>query len=163
MPGLLFDSYLKWDLQVSQSIRKAKSALHGIKLIKNHFNKNECKQLLTSNYYSILKYNSKIWYLPTFNTVLKRQLLSASAAALKLISQSNDIQISHERFHRLNTRATSVKMMNYKLALHFYKNYNDLKQNDTWMSLNFQQTFNNRCDLISMVDSSCNKIGRRAP
>ena len=48
--GITFDSQLKWDLQVSQSIRKAKRALHGIKLIRKHFNKNELKQLLTSNY-----------------------------------------------------------------------------------------------------------------
>ena len=158
--GITFDSQLKWDTQVSQTIRKAKSALHGIKLIKKFFNKNELKQLLTSNYYSILYYNSEIWHLPTLNTILKRQLLSASAAALKLISQTNDRQISHERLHLLNARATPVKMMTYKLALQLYKSYNDPKQNDTWMSLNFQQTFNTRCDTISIVDSSWNKIGR---
>ena len=160
VPGIMFDSQLKRDIQVSQSIRKAKSALHGIKLIKKYFDKTELKQLLTSNYYSILYYNSKIWHLPTLNTILKRQLLSASAAGLKLISQSNDIVISHERLHTLNARATPAKMMTYKLALQLYKSCNDHKQNDTWMSLNLQQTFNNRCDTISIVDTSRNKIGR---
>ena len=34
-------------------------------------------------------------------------------------------------------------MMNYELALQLYKSFNDKKQNDSWMSLNFQQAFNN--------------------
>jgi hypothetical protein len=108
--AIMFDSQLKWDIQVSQSIRKAKSALHGIKLIKKYFDKTELKQLLTSNYYSILYYNSEIWHLPTLNTIQKRQLLSASAAGLKLLSQSNDIVISHERLHTLNARATPTDL-----------------------------------------------------
>ena len=35
-----FDSQMKWEPQVSQAIKKARKALHGIKLIKKHFDKN---------------------------------------------------------------------------------------------------------------------------
>ena len=38
--GIQFDSQMKWESQVSQAIKKARKALHGIKLIKKHFDKN---------------------------------------------------------------------------------------------------------------------------
>ncbi len=44
--GFMFDSQLKWDIQVSQSIRKAKNALHGIIDIKIHFNKKKHRALV---------------------------------------------------------------------------------------------------------------------
>ena len=34
------------------------------------------------------------------------------------------------------------------------------KQNDTWMSLNFQQTFNKRCESISIINASMTRIGQ---
>ena len=61
--GILFDSQMKWEPQVSQSINKARKALHGIKLIKKRFDKNDLRQLLTSNYYSVVYYNSEVWHL----------------------------------------------------------------------------------------------------
>ena len=58
--GIQFDSQMKWEPQVSQAIKKVRKALHGIRLIKKHFDKNELRQLLTSNYYSVLYYNSEV-------------------------------------------------------------------------------------------------------
>ena len=104
--GVEFDSLLKWDHQVAQAINKAKRALHGIRLIKKHFTKTELRQLLTSNFYSILYYNSEVWHIPTLHSNLKRMLLGASASALRLIGQSRDIRISYDRLHRMNARAT---------------------------------------------------------
>ena len=158
--GILFDSQMKWEPQVSQSINKARKALHGIKLIKKHFDKNELRQLLTSNYYSVLYYNSEVWHMPSLHTSLKRQLLSASAAALKIMGHRQDIQISHEQLHLMNARATPIKLMTYKLSLQLYKSYNDNQQNETWLSLNFQQMFNNRTDTILIADESKNRIGK---
>ena len=98
--GNQFDSQMKWETQVSQARKKARKALlHGCNLIKKHFDKNELRQLLTSNYYSVLYYNRGVWHMPSLHTSLKRQLLSASAAALKIMGQSQDIQISFERLH----------------------------------------------------------------
>ncbi len=158
--GILFDSQMKWEPQVSQSINKARKALHGIKLIKKHFDKNELRQLLTSNYYSVLYYNSEVWHMPSLHTSLKRQLLSASAAALKIMGHRQDIQISHEQLHLMNARATPIKLMTYKLSLQLYKSYNDNQQNETWLRLNFQQMFNNRTDTILIADESKNRIGK---
>ena len=53
-------------------------------IITKHFNNKELLQILPSNFYSILYYNSEVWMLKNLNTNLKRSLLSTSANALKM-------------------------------------------------------------------------------
>ena len=53
------------------------------KIIKGHFKTKELLQLITSNYYSILYYNSEIWHLQSLKANLKQKLLSSSARGVK--------------------------------------------------------------------------------
>ena len=123
--------------QVAKTIKKAKSTLHAIKLIKPYFTNQEWKQIVTSNFYSVLFYN---WYLPTLNPHSKQQLLSVSANALKLCSNHYVDQISYKNLHTLNTRATPNQFMQYKHALLLYKLFNRQEPIQEWVTLNFQQT-----------------------
>ena len=82
--GVIFDNKLNWSAQVLNSIQKANKALHAICLIKQNFSKNELRMLITSNFYSILFYNSEIWHIPTLQRHLKAKLKSTSANALKI-------------------------------------------------------------------------------
>ena len=66
---------LEWRDQVNKSINKAKKAYHAINLIRKYFNCDELKGLVTSNYYSILYYNSEIWHLPSLSPNLKQKML----------------------------------------------------------------------------------------
>jgi hypothetical protein len=77
-------------------------------LIKKYFNKIEFKQLLTANFYSILGYNADIWRLPNLNQVLKKQLVNASASALKLCTPTYHCVMSYKTLNELNTRATPI-------------------------------------------------------
>ena len=63
--GVKFDSNLKWSPHVSAVIKKSLAALHAIKLIRKYFTHKELSMLLTSNFFSILYYNSEIWHLKT--------------------------------------------------------------------------------------------------
>jgi hypothetical protein len=109
---------------------------------------------LTSNYYSIFYNNSEVWHIPSLHTSQKSPLLSASAAD----SRSSDVLRPTPSYHG---RATTVKLMGYKLSLQLCENFNDSQQNETWLHLNFQLMFNSRCDTISIADdSSRNKVGR---
>ena len=65
--GVTFDSKLNWQIQVPSAITKNKSSFHAIKLISKYFKKYENLQLLTSNFYLVLYYNSEIWHLPTLS------------------------------------------------------------------------------------------------
>ena len=82
--GVLFDSKLQWQPQVSNTISKSKRALHALTMIRKYFNKEQLLNIITSCYYSILYYNSEIWHLPQLSPQLKQNLLAASAAPLKL-------------------------------------------------------------------------------
>ena len=89
--GIFFDSKLTWAKHIANQVNKSSRALHAIKLIRRYFNKGEILALLTSNIYSILFYNSKVWHIPNLKPPLKQLLLSASANALKLSQQRPDV------------------------------------------------------------------------
>ena len=158
--GVKFDSKLTWGDQVNQTINKAKKAYHAINLIKNYFNSNELKGLLTSNYYSILYYNSEIWHIPTLAPHLKQKLLSASANAIKLCLSKLPWNTSHEAIHRLAGRGTPEQMSKYKHALQMYKLYNSSQMSDDWVDLNNQQNFNGRNPNVQIFIRSNYKVGK---
>ena len=86
--------------------------------------------------------------------------MSCSARALKLLGNKTDIRILYEQLHKMCARATPVQMMNYKHSLLLFKLYNDTKQTDDWMDLNWNQSFNNRSTKVRQFDVSSKKIGK---
>ena len=160
--GVLFDSKLNWSTQVAQTIMKAKKTLHAIKLIRKFFRKDELKQLLTSNFFSVLYYNCEVWLTPMMDPRSKQQLLAASTMALKLCESQHDNMISYERLHEIHGRATPLKMMKYRLAIQLYKVYNGRIETEDWIDLNFQQNFNNRNTRVQISDTSNLRIGRNS-
>ena len=116
--------------------------------------------LITSNYYSILYYNSEIWHLPsnTFNS--KKQLLAASARPLKLCTRTYDFNMSYDYLHTTNKRATPIQYMKYSHSILLHKLYNSSNQNQDWLDLFTNQTFNTRNGNTHFVDTSTYKIGK---
>ena len=158
--GVQFDSKLSWSDQVNKSINKSKKTLHAINLIKKYFKTDELKGLLTSNFYSVLYYNSEIWNLPTLSTHLKTKLLSASANALKMCLTTLPQNTSHDSIHRMTKRGTPTQMCNYKHAIQLYKLFNSTTMSDDWISLNFQQNYNGRNNKLQIFNSSNYKVGQ---
>ena len=158
--GVQFDSKLSWKDQVNKTINKAKKAFHAISLIRKYFDKNEIKGLLTSNYFSVLYYNSEIWHLPTLSPHLKQKLLSASANAIKLCLTKLPQNTSFESIHNLAKRATPTQISSYKHAIQLYKLYNSSNMSDDWLSLNIQQSFNERNGKFQIYNISNYKVGR---
>ena len=90
-------------------------------LIKKYFNQQELLTLLTSNFYSILYYNSEIWHLPTLAPQLKQLLLSTSAAALKITQRAPNPMQSFINIHTECKRALPEQMMIYKHSIMLHK------------------------------------------
>ena len=158
--GIIFDSKLQWGPQVENAILKSNKAKHAIMLIRKFFNKQELNTLLTSNFFSVLYYNSDVWHIPSLNPRLKQQILLASARALKLCTSNYNLTMSFIQIHTLNNRATPNQLMLYKHALLLYKIWNDKIYSDDWLSLNFQQNFNVRNSTVKLIDTSNLKIGK---
>ena len=129
-------------------------------MIRRYFNKSELNNLLTSNYYSVLYYNSDIWLIPSLKPQLFQQLLSALASAHKMISFTYDHLVSFDQIHSLLNRATPKMFMAYKHALMLYRISNDTNHSNEWLSLNFQLNFNSRDQSVKVVDTSRLKIGK---
>ena len=106
-----------WTRFISEAhcVSRSLNALNAIKLIKKFVIKKELLQLITSNFYSTLYYNSDIWNLPSLKVSLKGKLMSASVKALKVCMYYPDPMISFENIHLLNKRATPNAMMKYNL------------------------------------------------
>ena len=109
--GVIFDNKLQWSNQVAQAINKSKKTLLSIKLITKYLTKSEIKQLITSNFYSILYYNCEIWLMPSLSPRLKQQLLATSSTALRLLNGVKDLIISFDLLHKLHKRAQPMNVM----------------------------------------------------
>ena len=157
--GILFDSKLQWSPQVNQCIKKSLKALHAIRLIKSHFKETELKQLVTSNFYSILYYNSEVWHLPSLNPFLKKQLLSASAKALYVCTRNIDRSISFKNLHKNNLRATPQQFSKYKHSIILFNLYNSQQPPRDWVSLNFNQVLTSRQTHFEITREQNYKIG----
>ena len=160
--GITFDSRLQWSFQVSNTIKKANATLNAIKLIRRYFTTKELLALLTSNFYSILYYNSEVWHTESMKATLKQQILSTSARALKICMYFPDPMISFQRIHQMNNRALPEQMMAYKHALLLFKLYNSKIPSLEWMYLNFQQTLTSRQSLFKTMKNNKLRVGNNA-
>ena len=157
--GITFDSKLQWHNQIQNSIQKSKRALGAINIIRNFFSKEQLLTIITSNFYSILYYNSEVWHLPTLSPNLKQKLLSASSAPLKICTKNYNNMISFEALHLINNRALPNQITFYKHALCLHKLYNSDSTNSNWLSLFLNQNFNARYKFTQFSNIARYKIG----
>ena len=139
--------------------RKANSALHAIKLIRGFFTEKEWIRLITSNFYSILYYNSELWQLTPLSPRLKQLLLLASARALKTCMRYNNRFESFEALHERAHRATPPNYSLYKHAQILHKLYNAGEPDIEWVSLNFQHQFSMRQGHIIVAKANNLRVG----
>ena len=160
--GVIFDTKLQWAPQVNQSLKKSASALNAIRLIKRFFNTTELVHLVTSNFYSILFYNSEVWHLPSLKNTLKQSLLSASAKALKLCMYYPDPFTSFIKIHEINKRALPENLLIYKHAIQLHKLYNSKSITNEWLHLNTNQVLTSRQTTFITHKTNTNKVGLNA-
>ena len=157
--GVEFDSKLQWGKHVAKVIEKANKALNAIKLIRKHFTTPELISIVTSNFYSILFYNSEIWHLHNLNTNLKHALFVASANSLKMCLNYKTDMISYIDLHKMTNRATPEMLSDYKLALSLYKIFNNESPQNEWLHLNFSQITTSRQTNFMTSKSNNLKLG----
>jgi hypothetical protein len=87
VPGVTLDCKLTLSTHINNTLKKAKKALNTIKLLRTHFTMCKLRQIITSNFDSIMYYFSEIWYFPYLSPQLKQQLISASAYTLELVPE----------------------------------------------------------------------------
>ena len=126
---------LQWTDQIAHCIAKSNKSLVAIKMIKKYFNTNELLMFVTSNFYSILFYNSEIWHLPTLKHNIKQKLLSSSAKAIKFCVKFCTRDVSFDDLHAMYHRATPEKVQLYKMALSLFKILNSENYTLEWASL----------------------------
>ena len=99
--GVLFDQKLQWSEHISLCTSKSSKALTAVRMIKKYFTTKELLQIVTSNVYSILYYNSEIWHLASLKSNLKQKLLSTSAKAISTCVKYCTLTISFINLHSL--------------------------------------------------------------
>ena len=158
--GLTFDSKLQWGPHIYTVVTKANRALNAIKLIKKVFNTEELIQLVTSNFYSVLFYNSEVWHLKYLHQNLKSMFLTASAMALRACFNHSDIQLlSYIDLHEMCGRATPDQMQSYKLSLQLYKTFNFMTLTQDWLQINFNGVNMTRQTEFSIKKCNGLKVG----
>ena len=157
--GVIFDSKLTWSKHISTQICRANKALHANRMIKIFFSQSEIITLLTSNFYSILYYNSEVWHLPNLKPELNQMLLSSSANALKISQRHPDRMESFTNVHKNCKRALPIQIIEYKHAILLHKLYNDQIPVSDWVELNFNQILTSRQTLFKVTKNNNFKVG----
>ena len=157
--GVIFDSKHQRTSHVCKAIQKSNRSLCAMRLIKKYFTKQELCTLLTSNFYSILYYNSEIWHIPSLNPNSKQLLMSASAKALRICVNDQSTIYSYIDMHKITNRATPSQILVYKHAILLYKLYNTINSTSDWVKLNFQQTLTSRQVNFKISQTNCYRIG----
>ena len=160
--GVVFDQKMQWAEQVSHCVTKAKRALTAIRMIRKFFTTKELLQLVTSNVYSILFYNSEIWHLPSLKTNLKQKLLSCSAHAIKICVKYCTRDVSFLDLHTTFKRANPERFLLYKTALNLFKLMNSTSNTIEWVALNFNQILTSRQSNFITVKANRKKVGLNA-
>ena len=104
---IIFDSKPTWATQIENQIN----------MIRKYFNQDKMLLLLTSNFFSILYYNSEVWHIPKLKPALNQLILSASTNALKLSQRNPDFFESFVNKRKNCKRATPNKKITYKHAI----------------------------------------------
>ena len=128
-------------------------------MIKKYFTQEEILVLITSNFYSIIFYNSEIWHLPKLKPELKQLLLSASAKALKVSQKHPDRMESFVDVHKHCKRALPEQMIEYKHAILLHKLYNEHQPVTDWIELNTYQILTSRQTHFKISRTNVFKIG----
>jgi len=131
--GVIFDSKLEWSLQVENSVKKARCALQGLRVINKYFTTPERLILITSFFYSRLYYGSQVWLIPSLKRILKNKLFSASGAALRLLDKDSSFKDLHKKFNR----ATPTQFQKYTTAISLYDLIKKEIPEDEWINLQF--------------------------
>ena len=131
-------------------------------MIKKFFNTQELLQLVTSNFYSILYYNSEIWHLSSLKSNLKQKLLSASAKAIKVCVKYCTRDVSFNNLHVIYKRATPEKFLLYRHALCLFKLINYPIFQTEWVALNFNQILTSRQTKFCSSRANRKKVGLNA-
>ncbi len=114
--GLMFDSKLNWTNHVYNAVSISSKSLSALKIIRKFFTTKEFLMLLTSNYASVLYYNSEVWLIHSLSVSNKKLLLFTSSNALKVAYNYRFQFISYMDLHKIAGQATPSMLTNYKLA-----------------------------------------------
>ena len=157
--GVLFDSKMQWSPHDYKVVLKANKALNAIKILGKFFKTNELIMFVTSNFFSILYYNSEVWQLPNLNQNSKHLLFVASSNALKVCLYYPILPYSYLDLHKITRRATPDMICKYKLALSLNKTFNDQLPYNEWLHLNFNQIITSRHVMFITLKNNNKKVG----
>ncbi len=165
--GILFDKNLNWSSQVSKAIKRTNRMLFGLKKIRRFLDVPQCKQVVTSFYYSVLYYGFEVWHHRHLASHLKRKIKSAHYRALRLIfgkatsrDQLDNERASPEELARYLEAKLAVKVVNKKSPTRLYDEmmrqaYSERRQPgrlqffDTSKKMMGRQIFRNRLQQVS--------------
>ena len=150
-----------WNTHVANCIVKAKKALFALRLLRKYFKTDEMRVLLDANFYSVLYYNAVIWLTPDLGAMMKQNLISVSANALRSCLMYDSREISFENVHIVNKKCTPKQIMMYLNAIKLYKflNENPDCPNTEMIRVLEQMVFTRRQINFEILRTNKTKIG----
>ena len=111
--GVIFDSKLNWSTHIASCISKAKTKLFALRQLKKYFTPEQMRLLLDSQFYSVLYYNAVIWLTSDITSMLRHNLMSISANALRSCILKDNFDVSFVNIHIKCKKSTPEQISLY--------------------------------------------------
>jgi hypothetical protein len=150
---------LQWSDHIISAINRANGLLNAIKIIRFFFIKSKMINLVKSNFYSILFYNSEVWHIPNLSQDLKHCLSVPLSCALHVCLHYPDRSIPYLDLHKMNKRATPYIFCENNPALLFYKTFSNNTREGEWLYSNLNIINSSRQTWFMTREYNSLKIG----
>ena len=117
------------------------------------------RTLLDTYFYSVLYYNAVIWLTPEMSSIMKQNLLSISANALRSCIPRTSCDISFEKIHEIHGKCTPIQISTYLNATNLHKILNPIDIRFENVTLLNQMICTGRQTMFQIWRENKSKIG----
>jgi len=159
--GVTLDNKIKWDKHIDKQVCRVTKILNGIKIVKNKFDMDQIKKIVTAQVFSILYYCDIVWLNPNLGYTNYKKLNKVHYSALRIITGDYRRIMSKKDLNKLTQRLPPRAWAHYSASSFFIKMCRSKSPTNLWMSLQPNLYHNARHLNPTVQDRSRMKIGKK--
>jgi len=157
--GLIFDSALSWDAQVTSTVSKSAKMIHAMQHLRKFLGREQLLQVTTSFLFSVLFYGNEVWFHKHLSFLNKQKIRSVYYKALRVIFGKH---WRRSELDMMSGRANPDEWADYSLAKMFIGTVRTGRPERLYNQTLTQAFMERRNDeQLFVYDASTRKVGRQ--
>ncbi len=159
--GVTFDSRLRWDVHLSNTIANAKRAIQGLRILRRNMSRRSFLHILTAQFFSKMYYGSPVW-LGHLSSKDSTRIMSLHYRALRIACQDYRNGVPREILDHDLRRATPSEWNDYSISKEIIRIYKSESPRLLFKELDAQSYQIKRPVNVRFYDTSRTKVGLQA-